>query len=97
MNLWLVLPGIVLLGLLYVLFPVGAAMATRFRRASCVRCPATGDVAMVRVSRAGVAEALARPSLRRVAACSEWPQRAACGRECLSLVDLAPRAPVTAG
>jgi hypothetical protein len=82
MNVWLVLPVIAAIALAYVLVPVALAMATRFRHPHRVRCPLAVQDAFIRVERAGLAEALARPSLRRVSDCSLWPARAGCPQPC---------------
>jgi hypothetical protein len=82
MNLWLVLPVILLIAIAYVLVPVGLAMATRLREPRSVPCPLAGRDATIRVRRAGLAEAFARPSLRHVADCSLWPERAGCPQPC---------------
>ncbi|HEV8440016.1 MAG TPA: hypothetical protein VGT40_18150 [Methylomirabilota bacterium] len=85
MNPWLIMPALVVLAVIYVLLPVGAAMSTRYRRAKLVRCPLTGRKTALRVERAGVAEALGRRSLRRVSYCSLWPERRNCSQACLEL------------
>lgn len=87
MNPWLVLPAIVLVATMYVLLPVG--LAARAHRPVWVRCPVHGGEAAVRVDRAGLAEILARPSLRRVGACSLWAERGPCDRPCPALAEAA--------
>jgi hypothetical protein len=87
MNPWLVLPAIVLVAALQVLLPVG--LAARARRPVRVRCPLSGGEAAVRIDRAGLAEVLARPSLRRVGACSLWTERGPCDRRCPALAGAA--------
>lgn len=87
MNAEIVLPAIVLLALLYVVFPVATAMAVDFRRDRRVPCPVTGGDAAIHVARTGLAEALGIRSLRQVNACSLWPEHGGCPRTCLGLVD----------
>jgi hypothetical protein len=92
MDLWLVVPGLVLLSLLYVVLPVAYAMASHYRRPKLVRCPLAREDAAIQVGRAGAAEALGRRALRRVEACSLWPERRACLQSCLDAPEGAIRA-----
>jgi len=78
----LVLGVIAFLGLLYVVLPVVFAARGYFRHQKLVRCPLVGLGAGVRVTRAGLAEALGRRSLRRVADCTYWPRRRRCAQGC---------------
>ncbi len=82
MNLWLVLPVLVLIALVYVLLPVGVAAATRYRLPSPTRCPVTGQAAQVTFAHAGFAEVLGVRALRKVTSCSLWPARRHCAQRC---------------
>ena len=84
MNPWLVLPAIVVLAVLYVMGPVGLAMASYYRRPKLLRCPLTKADAAVVVGRSGLAEVLGARSLRRIESCSLWPQRG-CVQACRRL------------
>jgi hypothetical protein len=97
MNPWLVLLAIALVAPLYVLIPVGFAMAAQYRRQKLVRCPLAGVDAAVMVGRAGLAEALGLRGLRRIETCSLWPRQPGCGQDCRCLPEEAMReAPPTA-
>ena len=91
MNLWVLLPALVLVAALYVLVPVGWAMASHYRRRKLVRCPLTGLEVAIKIERAGLAEALGRRTLRQVGDCSLWPKRARCDRPCLACPEEAIR------
>jgi hypothetical protein len=91
MNPWIVLPIVAVVALVFVVFPVGSAAASHFRRARIVRCPLRHTDAAVRVGGAGLAEVLGRRSLRRVEACGLWSWPRACEGECLRLPDSAFR------
>jgi hypothetical protein len=84
MNPWPVLLAMVVLAVLYVMVPVGLAMASSYRRPKLLRCPLTKADAAVVVGRSGLAEALGARSLRRIASCSLWPQRG-CVQACRRL------------
>lgn len=87
MNLWIVLPIVVLVAVLYVLLPVAAAATSYFRGPRIVRCPLKGADTPILVGRAGLAEMLGRRSLRRVEACGLWKDGAPCREDCLRLAD----------
>jgi hypothetical protein len=85
-------PSVVLIGLavvavVFVLLPVGAAMASRFRDARSVRCPESRTDAVVTVGRAGLAEVLGTPAARRITTCSLWPERGGCAQACRLHID----------
>jgi hypothetical protein len=88
MTPWLGLLLVVLLAVLVAL-PVGLAAAARYRHLKVVRCPRLGWDAPIKIARAGLAEALGRRSLRRVASCPLRDE--ACREECLALPDEALR------
>lgn len=87
MKLWLVLVGIVAIGVVYIMIPVALAAREYFRRYKLVRCPVVGLGAGIVISRAGLAEALGRRSLRRISDCTFWPHRKSCGQRCRLLAD----------
>lgn len=85
MNAWVVIPVILLLAIVYVMLPVGLAVRTWYRHVRTVRCPEAGLDAAVAVdaSQAGLAAAVGRRA-RRVTGCALWPERQACGRQCVA-------------
>jgi hypothetical protein len=85
MNPWLILVGLVVIAVVFVALPVGLSMSTGYRRWKIVPCPATYRPAAILVGRAGLAEALGIRALRRIRACSLWPERYGCARRCLEL------------
>jgi hypothetical protein len=85
MNPWLILGGIVVIAVVFVMLPVGWSMSAGYRRWKIVACPRAYRPAAVLMGRAGLAEALGVRSLRRVRACSLWPERGGCDRRCLDL------------
>jgi hypothetical protein len=87
MKLWLVLIAIAAMTLVYIMIPVALAARGYFRRHKLVRCPIVGLGAGVVVSRAGIAEALGRRSLRRISDCTFWPRRKGCAQRCRLLAD----------
>ena len=82
MNMWAVISMIAVVALLYVVTPVVFAARRHFRTHKLVRCPVLGVGAGVLISRAGLAEALGRPALRRVSDCTYWPRHGACAQGC---------------
>lgn len=87
MKLWLVLVAIAVIGVLYIMIPVGLAARAYFRRYKLVRCPLVGLGAGIVIDRAGIAETLGRRSLRRISDCTFWPRRKACAQRCRLLAD----------
>ena len=86
MNPWAVLLALVVLALVFVVAPVGAATFAHWRRPWRLTCPRAGTEAQIKVAttRAAVAEVLGRgtPGIER---CSLWPARLGCRVECLAL------------
>jgi hypothetical protein len=82
MNVWAVITMIAVVAVLYVVIPVVLATRRHFRTYKLVRCPVLGVGAGVLMSRAGLAEALGWPALRRVADCTYWPRHRACAQGC---------------
>ncbi len=85
MNAWIVLPAIVVVAVLFVLLPVGAATFARYRRPRQLRCPLAATDASVQVdaARAALWE-LIGARLLRVRACSRWPRAWGCRQQCLA-------------
>ena len=65
----------------------------RFRGKRIVSCPETRQAAAVRVSagKAALKATVHTPQLR-LSECSRWPERQACGQECLQQIEEAPKA-----
>lgn len=86
MNPWIVLLGLVLVALVYVVAPVGAAALANYRRPWRLKCPRAGTEAQIKINAlwAAVTEVLGRgtPSIER---CSLWPAQRGCREECLAL------------
>lgn len=85
MNPWIVLLGLVLVALVYVVAPVGAAAFCKYRRPWRLRCPRAGQEAQIRVdaTKAAVAAVLGRGA--GIERCSLWPALRGCREECLGL------------
>jgi hypothetical protein len=79
---WTVIPLIAIVALLYVVVPVGLTARRHFRSHKLVRCPVLGLGAGVVIRRAGLAEALGWPALRRVSECTYWPRHKGCAQGC---------------
>lgn len=95
MNPWIVLPQIVVLAVVFVMLPVGAAVYAQYRRRKLTRCPVTGGDVVIRVdaAQAGLNAALGRRRLS-IAECSLWPARQGCGQVCLTVsAETMPDAP----
>ncbi len=91
----LVLGVAVLVGL-GVLFLFGRRLAAawmRFRGTRVVVCPENREMAAVRVdaTHAAATAPQGRPDLR-LESCTRWPEKAACGQECLGQIESAPEA-----
>ena len=86
MNPWLILLGLVLVAVVYVVAPVGAAALANYRRPWRLKCPRGGTEAQIKINAlwAAVTEVLGRgrPSIER---CSLWPAQRGCREECLAL------------
>jgi hypothetical protein len=85
MNPWTILVGLVVIAVVFVALPVGLSMSIRYRSWKIVACPAAYRPAAILVGHAGLAEALGIRALRRIRACSLWPERYGCARRCLEL------------
>jgi len=86
MNPWLILLGLVLVALVYVVAPVGAAALAHYRRPWRLKCPRAGTEAQIKVNalQAAVTEVLGRGG-RSIERCSLWPSQQGCREECLAL------------
>lgn len=76
--------GVVVIGLLYVIGPGILDAVTTYRKRYRVRCPETGEDAIVKldVGHAARTSVFGRPDLR-VERCSRWPERHDCDQACL--------------
>lgn len=65
----------------------------KFRGEMVVSCPETHKPAAVRVAaaKAAIEATVGNPQLR-LSECSRWPERQACGQECLRQIEEAPKA-----
>lgn len=84
MLIGLTLAAIVALAILFVALPVGHAMWSAYRTPVPLRCPWARCDVTVRVGRAGLAEALGIPGLRRVDECALRQDRWFCRDACLA-------------
>ena len=82
MDMWTVITMIAIVALLVVVIPVGLAARRHFRTYKLVRCPVVGLGACILIRRAGLAELLGLPALRRVCECTYWPRHSACTQVC---------------
>jgi hypothetical protein len=65
----------------------------KFRGKRIVSCPETHQAAAVRVAAGKAAvEATVRAPHLRLSECTRWPERQACGQECLAQIEEAPKA-----
>lgn len=83
----LTLAAIVALAVGFVAVPVGLAMRSVYRSPTPVRCPYTRREVAVRVGRAGLAEALGIPGLRRIDECAIRQDRFFCRDGCLATLE----------
>jgi hypothetical protein len=86
---------LVVLVALAVVFELGRMLRTylKFRGKRIVSCPETHQPAGVRVAagKAAVQAAVGAPHIR-LSECSRWPEKEACGQECLAQINEAPHA-----
>ena len=86
MNSWLILPGLVVIALVFVVIPVGVVTFTYWRRPFRLTCPRTGTEAQMKVAATGAAVAAVlghgAPEIER---CSLWSTVRGCRAECLAL------------
>jgi hypothetical protein len=83
MDPWIVLPGLVLVAIVFVMLPVGLAVFRHYSRPKMIRCPVTGEDAAIQVDAgdAGVRAALGQERLE-ILDCSRWPEER-CAQACL--------------
>jgi hypothetical protein len=81
---WLILAGILVIGLVYVLIPVVADAYARYRGVRALRCPLAGVGVEVALDAGHAARtaAFGRPALR-IRRCTLWPRRTWCAQACL--------------
>ncbi len=80
----LVILGIIAMGSLLVVVPVGLATFYRYRKRKVITCPETHGLAEVRLDarRAALTTVLGKPLLK-VEDCSRWPGKKGCDEECV--------------
>jgi len=79
----LLIAALAALAVLYVEMPVMSEAYLRYRGKKTVRCPDTGEPAMVEVdAKYAAATAAFGHSSVRLVKCSRWPEMHECGREC---------------
>jgi len=85
MNLWIILPALAGLTLVYILAPLAFLTFREWRHPWRLVCPRAGTVAQIKVDavRAAVAAVLGRRV--EIERCSLWPGRLNCRQECLTL------------
>jgi len=82
---FLLLAALAVLGLTYVVFPVGMQAYWRFRKRREVNCPEEEKTASVQIDARAVAwAALLDRQQVRVRTCSLWPEKRGCGQRCLA-------------
>ena len=90
-----ILFAVAFLAVVAVLFEFFRALQTylKFRGKRIVSCPETHHAAAVRVAagKAAIETTVGAPHLR-LSECSRWPEREACGQECLAQIKEAPKA-----
>ena len=81
---FLLIAGIVTLGLYFVVAPAVVSTFRRYRGRRTIICPETDQIAEmeIKAGQAGVMAALGKHSLR-VKWCSLWPGRKGCAEECV--------------
>lgn len=83
-GVFLLIAGVILLGLYFVVAPAVLSTYRRYRGRRTIICPETDRIAemSIKAGRAGIMAALGKPELR-VKWCSLWPKRKGCAEECL--------------
>lgn len=84
-RLFLLIAGIVTLGLYFVVAPAAVSTYRRYRGRRTIICPETDQIAEmeIKAGHAGVMALLGKQSLR-VKWCSLWPRRKGCAEECVN-------------
>lgn len=83
-RLFLLIGGLVALGIYFVIAPVVTNTYRRYRDRKTIICPDTGQIVEVdlKAVRAGLMSTLGRHSVR-VKWCSLWPRKKGCAQECV--------------
>jgi hypothetical protein len=83
-RLFLLIAGVVTLGLYFVVRPAAVSTFRRYRGRRTIICPENDQIAEMEIKsgRAGFMAALGKHDLR-VKWCSLWPRRKGCAEECL--------------
>ena len=82
-RIFLLIAGVVTLGLYFVVAPAAISTYRRFHGRRTIICPETDRIAEmeIKAGHAGIMAALGKHALR-VKWCSLWPQRKGCAEEC---------------
>jgi hypothetical protein len=86
----IIVAGIVALAVLYLLLAPMARVYARFRGKRVISCPENRQFAAVEVDAAAAALSGFGEHKLRLRECTRWPERQACGQECLSQIEAAP-------
>jgi hypothetical protein len=83
-RLFLLIAGVVTLGLYFVVAPAVVSTFRRYRGRRTIICPETDQIAEIEIKagQAGLMAAFGKHNLR-VKWCSLWPRRKGCAEECL--------------
>jgi hypothetical protein len=88
---WILIAALLALGTIYVVVPVMGRAYVRYRGRRVITCPETKAPAAVEVNAVQAAlDSIAGSPEPRLQDCSRWPERQACGQECLSQIEDAP-------
>jgi len=84
-GLFLLIAGVIVVGLYFVVAPVVVSTYRRYRGRRTIICPETDQIAemAIKAGHAGVTAAFGKPRLR-VKWCSLWPSRKGCAEECVN-------------
>ena len=84
LGVFLLIAGIIALGLYYMVAPIMLSTYRRYRSRRTIICPETDQIVEMelKAGRAGVMAALGKQDLR-VKWCSLWPARKSCAQECI--------------
>ncbi len=85
-----VIAGLVALAAIYLVLVPSVRVYLRFRGKRVVTCPETREPAGVEVDAGDAAFSLFGDPELRLKDCTRWPEREACGQECLSQIEAAP-------
>ena|SRR6188474_1847945 len=83
-GVWLLIAGVVVLGLCFIVAPVMLATYRRYRGRRTIVCPETDQIVEIdlQAGRAGMMAAFGKNEVR-VKWCSLWPRRKGCKEECI--------------